>query len=503
MTPRKAPGREFSRVSARRTAEGAFLGGGGFFQGTGSSIRACGGPTFAALLAAVGVAGFWGFTVDDAWIVTRVVVRGLEGEGFRFHAEFASDAVTPLGFERWLAFLTATFGDAEADSAFSVARWSGALACAASFALASFRALPVLGVGRFAFCLLGSLPAFIWASAGLATPWVACALVGGVLLWRASSVFAASALGAASAWRPELIPFSVATCVMLELHGPHRRSDSWFRCFGLALGWSVPLVGLTAWRGVQFGHLLPLSALAKVPSFPLGLHYAAVTIVWGGLFGWLLVSPRSGWVRWLLLIHCLALVFAGGDWMPALRLTAPLYPTLIVLWSMRVSEGPHPDEAARWKRWGHWAAAGCVPLGCALLLRIQPDLVRVVERRSELVRQARPLLEGAQAVAAVDVGWVGLAAPHRVVDLGGVTDPRLARVPGSHTNRRLSPGLFSVRGVDAWWVLAWRDLPLEDARSAVYGSDRRLLSEGANHDMEWVATLPLAGTDQEYRLLRR
>lgn len=464
-----------------------------------------GGPALGGVLALFGVVSFWGFTVDDAWIITRIVIRGLRGEGFQFHADFPSDAVTPLGFERWLAFLTSLWGRPSVDSAFLVARWTGGAVCVFSFALAASRAYPLLGKARLAMGLLGSLPAFIWATAGLATPWVGCALVGGVIAWRRSSALGAFLLGAASAWRPELIPFSLTTLAILEFcsdPGRFAQSRRAPRLLGLGLAWVLLPAGVSCWRWWRFGHWLPLSALAKVPSFELGLHYAAVTVVWGGLFGWLLLSPASRWLRWPLVSHCLALVFAGGDWMPALRLTAPLYPTLLVLWSMQVSEDVSAPVGSRWQRWGHRVLGLWVPLECLLIFRIHSDLVHVVERRTILVRQGRPLLVGAKAVAAVDVGWVGLASPDRIIDLGGVTDPRLARIPGTHTNRRLAPGLFSARGIDAWVVLAWRDLPLAHPQAAVYGTDQRLLAQGAAADMRWVATLPLQGTQQEYRVLR-
>jgi len=149
-----------------------------------------------------------------------------------------------------------------------------------------------------------------------------------------------------------------------------------------------------------------------------------------------------------------------------------------------------------------------MPVMPVYLLSVQgQDLRSVVQRRLHLLKHAAPALKGATTVAAVDVGWVGLAFPGRVLDLGGVTDPRLARIPWGHTHRRLGPGLFSDRNVDGWVIRAGDRLyvpgqPLAEI-NPVYGTDARLLARSSNLGLRGVAIVPLLGTTGQYVIARR
>ena len=47
------------------------------------------------------------------------------------------------------------------------------------------------------------------------------------------------------------------------------------------------------------------------------------------------------------------------------------------------------------------------------------------------------------------MGWLGAAAPHAtIVDLAGVTDPEVARLPGAHTTKKIPDGFLVARRVD-------------------------------------------------------
>jgi hypothetical protein len=48
-------------------------------------------------------------------------------------------------------------------------------------------------------------------------------------------------------------------------------------------------------------------------------------------------------------------------------------------------------------------------------------------------------------VALLDVGYLGYASGVPVVDLGGLTDPRIARMPGGHLQKRIDPEYFRQR----------------------------------------------------------
>ena len=73
---------------------------------------------------------------------------------------------------------------------------------------------------------------------------------------------------------------------------------------------------------------------------------------------------------------------------------------------------------------------------------------RVLSDRLALIAEARPLLEHANAVATEDAGWVGVATEGTVVDLAGVTDPFVATLPGSHTDKRIPDSFLDQRRVD-------------------------------------------------------
>jgi hypothetical protein len=135
------------------------------------------------------------------------------------------------------------------------------------------------------------------------------------------------------------------------------------------------------------------------------------------------------------------------------------------------------------------------------------DFRQVSARRLALVEEGRAALRGARVVAATDVGWVGLATKARVVDLAGVTDPRIARLRGGHTSKDIAPGLFSDRDVDTWVIRALDrsyqpGQPLETIIAA-YFVDARLLRRNIDLGFEGVSTIPLQGTNGQYVVAKR
>jgi hypothetical protein len=255
-------------------------------------------------------------------------------------------------------------------------------------------------------------------------------------------------------------------------------------------------------RWVHFGHPLPLAAIAKAPSLEHGLRYA--------LGGALLVGPlwlcfssvfvkslrKERWMAVPMLVHLGALVLAGGDWMPLFRLWVPWIPVAVAL-------------GVRFFLESSWARVSLVPTllaGMALWWSFGADARQVVARREELIERARPLLKNARVVAAVDVGWLGAATDATIVDLAGVTDPRIAQLVGGHTSKRISPGLFSDREVDTWVVrtvdLQYRPGDPLVRIHPVYVVDARLLLKA--EDLAFVPTdiVLLPGTGGGYVILR-
>jgi len=440
----------------------------------------------------------WGFSVDDAWIISRVASHGARFSKFEFNVGQPSDAITPLGFAQLVAGLGGCIGLTQPLQLFTVARYLGGSAELLSFVLVGL-ALTERRLGVLAAVGLSSWPCALWAGAGLETPLVGFLLSCGCVAGKKRPCLAGFCLGAASAWRPELSPYCLVTFALLRLPG----KSTWTSAGEVAWFCAPPLL-IAGARLVLYGSLLPLSVVAKAPEFASGVRYVLVSLLWGGLLPLVLLMPGAFGRRavgWAVLSHLVALMLCGGDWMPGLRLCAPLYPSLV--WG--VLEGLPAQTGMR--RRAQMLVFALMPILPIYLLTAQArDFRGVVERRVQWLDHAASALSGATTVAAVDVGWVGLAFSGRVLDLGGVTDARLARIPWGHTHRRVGSGLFSDRNVDAWVIRAGDRLyqpgqPLSDI-NPVYGTDARLLARSVDLGLKGVVTFPIEGTPGQYVIAR-
>jgi hypothetical protein len=115
--------------------------------------------------------------------------------------------------------------------------------------------------------------------------------------------------------------------------------------------------------------------------------------------------------------------------------------------------------------------------------------------RSALIDSARPTFAGATRVATLDAGWVGVAFPGHVVDVAGVTDPEVARLPGGHTSKLLPPDFLERQRVDV--VVA---LTTEQGYFRV--NDQRLARQAEALGFVQAAVLPIPGTEFRYLVLR-
>jgi len=101
------------------------------------------------------------------------------------------------------------------------------------------------------------------------------------------------------------------------------------------------------------------------------------------------------------------------------------------------------------------------------------------------------------------VGWVGAAFPGTVVDLAGVTDETIAKLPGGHTSKKVTPAMLEHRGVDTLVLLT--DGPPPDGRPApalVYSRTvEARLGRSEEFRLDVQAALELAGTNQRYVVL--
>lgn len=446
------------------------------------------------------MAWLWGFSVDDAFISARVAHHLANGHGYRFNAEGPIvDAVTPLGW----ALLLAPFARSSVTETLVAAQWLGAAAwvTAAGALGREWMRLGWHGLAVGALGLLVNAPLAAWSVSGMETGVVTALACVGVL----PGTLAAPALGLAAALRPELAPWAAAIAVGRGAWEGGSRSPR-ARLFRAARGlaWvagGCVLVGVL--RTHFFGHAYPLSLVAKPSDVQHGARYALGALLLSGpplLLATRVLrraSVRTRIIAAALPAHVVSLIVAGGDWMPLYRLFVPVLPSLLLAaaeLAQLKTAGP-----ARAVRLGAMLAV-CAAVGITL----GPSARAVGTQRGALIEAARPLLSRSRIVAALDVGWLGAATSASIVDLAGVTDPTIARLPGGHTTKRLPAGLLESRNVDALVLLAeaprltdWPDLAF--AR----GVEARIPGLASIEQFQARALLPLRGTRQAYVLAQK
>lgn len=456
--------------------------------------RAALGTALGALAAAPLCAWLWGFTVDDALITARISTQIFRGIGHRFNAGGpVVDAVTPLG----LPYLLAPFSRGDVLLMMHFAKWVGVLAWLASASWLGSRIARDEGrPWRFAVLVPLGLcaPLAAWSVSGMETGVIVAlatfALSGG----RAALPCA----GLAAAWRPELIPWSVALATGRAV-AKGRSVPGVARAAATVV---APSVVVAFARVVAFGHAVPLAVWAKPSDFAHGAYYVAAALLWTSAPA-LVVAP--GAVRRLdrdtravlvaAVVHSLSLVVAGGDWMALFRLFVPVLPGLFLVGSRLIR------VASPWASGARWVVATFA--SGALLFDKGAATRGVGTQRHELIERARPLLARAARVAALDVGWVGAATSSDVVDLAGVTDESVARLPGGHTSKRIPPLFLEQRGADTVVLLVDGPVPVSDWRRSPWARavEARVAREAADLGFVLRGVLELRGTRQTYVVL--
>jgi len=403
----------------------------GHARGGGSGGAARNAPAAIAATALLATAaGAWPYTVDDAFIVGRYAWRWARGLGWTFRDGPATDGVTgPL----WV--LPGALAELLGVDPVLAQKGLGALATALAAVLVVRDLRRGQGGARSGWLAAGLLSGQatlgIWGIGGLETGLATLLLTWAALTRRALALGLAAALLAAT--RPETAP---AVMVLLLWR---RSATAW----ALALAGAL---GVLAWRGWMFGHLMPLSFWAKGGSPAQGAAYAASgVLVCTGLGGLPLAAIGAGTTRRLrplgvaALAQLLTVAALGGDWMPGYRLLAPTLPLYAAL-------------AARggWRlslRRPRWAAAA------ALVALLMPALdlaaqLGPVREAGAARRAAAPLarrLAGVESVALVDVGYLVYRADADVFDLGGLTDPVVAHAPGGHLSKEVPIAYLAAR----------------------------------------------------------
>lgn len=443
-----------------------------------------GGALGCVLLFSTLAARAWPFTVDDAYIVARYASRLASGRGYTFDDGPASDGVTgPL----WLLplWLAARLGGEPVlvAKALSLVASGAALWLVLRRAAAGVLGGPLSVVTGLLASL--SLPFVSWSSAGLETG-LACLCTTALALAAQrpaggvrEQLMAGTWAGAIAWLRPELVPCALVLLGALVRKGELARSARVCTPFLLAMG------VLLGFRLLMFGHVLPLSAHAKPAVLANGARYLldALATPRGLLVACLLalssVRPvrRTRWLTLSVFVHALAVLLAGGDWMPARRLFAPLVPLLAWLSArtlLRLSLR-RPWLACA------WLLALLASSGLELARGLAESRAAAELQQTRGLELARRVCALPGPVAMIDVGLVGARCPQqRFLDLAGLTEPWLAHAAGGHLGKRVDPRSFEARAPAAI-VLHSRDRPRVDEHKRVrwfagYAVERNVLA---------------------------
>lgn len=451
--------------------------GGGWAQSPGAP------PWVAAAAFAALAAVSWPFTVDDAFIAVRYAQRLAAGLGYTFSDGPPTDGVTgPL----WLVPLWLS---ARVDlDPLAAGKALGAIAAALAVARVVARVRARSG-GRVAAWItllmcLTSLPLISWSVGGLETGLATLAITElalAVTAARPSCVRAALCISMLPWLRPELAPVALYLLGVLSLRVGRASAYVW------AAG-ALSAALLCTFRVSLFGHVLPMSAAAKPPVFAHGLAYAlrALLRVEHAIALLLVVlgRPFQRRVERVLLlglgVHALAVVLAGGDWMPGFRLFAPLSP-----WAGWLVGSAFASAFLRRPRLALPLLLALLGLRATLLVGELQAAREAGARREAITPLFRERLRDVSGpIAALDIGLLGYVSEAPFLDLGGLTQPEVAYAPGGHLDKRIDSAWLRDKS-PALLVLHSKDPPRVDQTGHVrwfrgYPVERRVL------EMEWV-----------------
>jgi hypothetical protein len=392
----------------------------------------------------------WPYTVDDAYVIGRYAARLAHGEGYTFVEGPPTDGITGPPFVL-IGTLGASAGLDPVDVAKGFGLVCGVLAIAILHRAARRRVVGNLSA-HVACAFLTLAPSYLtWSVAGLETGLAALACI---LL--AESVLLTPRPWSAGLWaallvslRPECAPLVAALISYLVRR--RRQKHAWPAMVLPVLA----LLGVAAFRFVTFGSIDPLSLAAKPADLAHGAQYAFRVLTYGTALTSLpfavLAARGSRRMRVLgvaLIVHLLAIVLAGGDWMPGVRLFVPALPLLA--WMVGVGAA---DLVRR------RASPTALPVAIAGLLTVPALLFAYETYRARQAGEAREhggraliaALEriDAHRVALIDIGFVAYASDLTPIDLGGITDPSIGRLPGGHLDKPITGAMLIDRDPDA------------------------------------------------------
>jgi hypothetical protein len=261
--------------------------------------------------------------------------------------------------------------------------------------------------------------------------------------------------------RPEAGLMGVAGVALLALRpaSPERRVPDLVRA---SVTMSLLVGPYLVFAHLTFGTIFPNTLLAKHGSLADGVDYVAGVL--GPMAALVLAAALSARrparaatreVLSLWFLYAASVVVVGGDWMPAGRMLVPTLPWLLLAAEPMLLEWV--DTCVSWRARGGRDRVLAI-LGLVLLVPYVGYQVllshsfwvsvdpwhEVADARRELAERWKR--EAIASVACVDIGLVGWAYPDvDIVDLGGLTDPEIARTTRGHLTARPDPDYLERR----------------------------------------------------------
>ena len=479
---------------------------------------------------------YWGFVVDDAWILAKMAQEIAEHSVYRFAATGPSvDAATPLAYP----WLFAWVGKSISDKLLAL-RLVGLGAVVASYGLLLTEVKPLVSaLDRqknqylamvYALAPLMALalaaPLMIWAGSGLETGLIACLVTLGLGLvndnWRRAC------LGLAVFWRPELLPMALAQSVGEWFFFRVENGEKERPQLNIAVRFG-PLLLLGAFlsamllRAAIWGDPFPLSLRAKPSNMQGSWPYIWQGLLLSSAIFWLPFrgfkssttrlnptlkpSPKLRAFPWAVGAQLFAIFLAGGDWMPAFRLLVPIIPGLFI-WHLMFRRHTAIHETAPLTGaklgWDSFRIAASLLVSLSFLFSFSEKCRGTYQRRVDLIEEARAVLKAEPGIVALDIGWLAEAYDGPIIDIGGVTEPKVARLPGFHAAKKL-PKDFIKKQAGAG-ILLLVSMPEEEKISGegmppgLRTVEKRLWPLLVEAGYIQAAELPIRGTQYRYWL---
>lgn len=326
--------------------------------------------------------------------------------------------------------------------------------------------------------LAASGPYAMWSISGMESALLAAAsLLALIVLEReertARGIASSIALLLVTLTRAEGAIFFVATwSVRAIAHLSHNSQRSLREDAMWTLAFIIPFGLYLLWRISYYGDWIPITVHAKAGGGYLyhtlrGTYYLINFMIEGGTLLIVLVAAAAllrmdrslvkhslaGLIGYIALI-----VIAGGDWMPQFRFFAPILPWLFMLAAMGLDGLSSLGHLRRMRTFS--ALVVILLFGLNAIISInQQDVKRIVRDFSAPIAGAhftaawlREHSQPGDSLALVDAGVLAYETDLRIIDMIGLNDPYIARLPP-----RLPNGIALGYGFGKWdtdYVLA-------------------------------------------------